>query len=100
MQFCSTMKTQTYLRSDGKGVISYVNGVLLESNSTFTGLPKPSVFASHREQFKFVDSRLTYGQIPGRFKKGENPFFEEAYQRLALDYLLEAKAPNDDCCYV
>ncbi|GAA0158462.1 glycosyltransferase [Lithospermum erythrorhizon] len=80
-----------------KELYPYVNEfVLLESNSTFTGLPKPSVFASHREQFKFVDSRLTYGQIPGRFKKGENPFFEEAYQRLALDYLLKQAGIQDD----
>ncbi|KAK6789167.1 hypothetical protein RDI58_012966 [Solanum bulbocastanum] len=70
--------------------------VLLESNSTFTGLPKPSYFANHRDQFEFVESRLTYGQIPGRFRKGENPFVEEAYQRLALDYLLKQAGIQDD----
>lgn len=70
--------------------------VLIESNSTFTGLPKPLVFNSNREQFKFVESRLTYGQIPGRFRKGENPFIEEAYQRLALDYLLKKAGIQDD----
>lgn len=37
--------------------------VLLESNSTFTGLPKPLVFASNRDKFKFVEPRLTYGTI-------------------------------------
>ncbi|XP_043704627.1 uncharacterized protein LOC122654559 [Telopea speciosissima] len=62
--------------------------VLLESNSTFTGLPKPLVFASHRDQFKFVEPRLTYGTIGGRSRRGENPFIEEAYQRVALDQLL------------
>ncbi|CAI9779370.1 unnamed protein product [Fraxinus pennsylvanica] len=70
--------------------------VLLESNSTFTGLSKPLVFASNREQFKFVESRLTYGKVPGRFRKGENPFIEEAYQRLALDYLLKQAGIQDD----
>ncbi|XP_016432482.2 uncharacterized protein LOC107759123 [Nicotiana tabacum] len=70
--------------------------VLLESNSTFTGLPKPSYFANHRDQFEFVESRLTYGQIPGRFRRGENPFVEEAYQRLALDYLLKQAGIQDD----
>ncbi|XP_060214020.1 uncharacterized protein LOC132641150 isoform X1 [Lycium barbarum] len=70
--------------------------VLIESNSTFTGLPKPSYFASHRDQFEFVESRLTYGQIPGRFRKGENPFVEEAYQRLALDYLLKQAGIQDN----
>lgn len=70
--------------------------ILLESNSTFTGLPKPLVFASHKHEFKFVESRLTYGTIPGRFKKGENPFIEEAYQRVALDQLLKIAGISDD----
>lgn len=70
--------------------------VLLESNSTFTGLPKDLVFAKNRDQFQYVSSRLTYGQIPGRFRKGENPFIEEAYQRLALDYLLKGAGIQDD----
>ncbi|XP_022887636.1 beta-1,4-mannosyl-glycoprotein 4-beta-N-acetylglucosaminyltransferase-like [Olea europaea var. sylvestris] len=70
--------------------------VLLESNSTFTGLSKPLVFAANRQQFKFVESRLSYGQVPGRFRKGENPFIEEAYQRLALDYLLKQAGIQDD----
>ncbi|XP_023743453.1 uncharacterized protein LOC111891611 isoform X2 [Lactuca sativa] len=70
--------------------------VLLESNSTFTGLPKPLVFSGHREQFKFVEPRLTYGMIPGRFHKKENPFVEEAYQRVVLDYLLKKAGIEDD----
>lgn len=70
--------------------------VLLESNSTFTGLPKPLVFASKREQFKFVESRLTYATVGGRFRKGENPFVEEAYQRVALDQLLRKAGISDD----
>ncbi|KAA8533213.1 hypothetical protein F0562_033254 [Nyssa sinensis] len=70
--------------------------VLLESNSTFTGLPKPLDFASNRHRFKFVEPRLTYGKIAGRFRKGENPFVEEAYQRLALDYLLKQAGISDD----
>ncbi|KAK4282325.1 hypothetical protein QN277_013718 [Acacia crassicarpa] len=70
--------------------------VLLESNSTFTGLPKPLVFAGNREKFGFAKSRLTYGVIGGRFKKGENPFVEEAYQRVALDQLLRISGIEDD----
>ena len=68
--------------------------VVLESNSTFTGFPKALVFNSNREQFKFVEPRLTYGTIGGRFKKGENPFVEEAYQRVALDQLLKIAGIN------
>ncbi|XP_057767074.1 uncharacterized protein LOC130987537 [Salvia miltiorrhiza] len=70
--------------------------VLLEANSTFTALPKPLNFALNRDKFKFVEPRLTYGTIGGRFKKGENPFIEEAYQRLALDQLLRIAGIEDD----
>ncbi|KAH7577291.1 hypothetical protein JRO89_XS01G0232300 [Xanthoceras sorbifolium] len=70
--------------------------VVLESNSTFTGLPKPLVLASNRHKFEFVEPRLTYGTIGGRFKKGENPFVEEAYQRAALDQLLKIAGIEDD----
>lgn len=70
--------------------------VLLESNSTFTGLPKPLIFSSNREKFKFIEPRLTYGTIGGRFKKGENPFIEESYQRVALDQLLRIAGIEDD----
>jgi beta-1,4-mannosyl-glycoprotein beta-1,4-N-acetylglucosaminyltransferase len=70
--------------------------VILESNSTFTGLPKPLFFASHRKDFKFVEPRLTYGSIGGRSKRGENPFIEEAYQRVALDVLLRKAGIEDD----
>lgn len=70
--------------------------VILESNSTFTGLVKPLVFARNREKFEFVLPRLTYGTIGGRFVKGENPFVEEAYQRVALDHLLKIAGIEDD----
>ncbi|KAJ0256842.1 Beta-1,4-N-acetylglucosaminyltransferase family protein [Hirschfeldia incana] len=70
--------------------------VLLESNSTFTGLPKPLVFAAHRDEFDFIESRLTYGALGGRFVKGMNPFYEEAYQRVALDQLLRIAGITDD----
>lgn len=80
-----------------KELYPYVTGfVLLESNSTFTGLPKPLTFENNRDQFKFVESRLRYGKIPGRFRRGVNPFIEEAYQRLALDHLLKLAGITDD----
>ncbi|THF99640.1 hypothetical protein TEA_025169 [Camellia sinensis var. sinensis] len=80
-----------------KELYPYITGfVLLESNSTFTGIPKPRVFENNRDQFKFIEPRLTYGKIPGRSRKGENPFIEEAYQRLALDHLLKLAGITDD----
>ncbi|CAA6668229.1 unnamed protein product [Spirodela intermedia] len=69
--------------------------VLLESNSTFTGIPKPLFFSENKEAFSFVKPRLTYGTIAGRFVKGENPFVEESYQRVALDQLLRHAGISD-----
>ncbi|KAF6154461.1 hypothetical protein GIB67_028353 [Kingdonia uniflora] len=45
--------------------------------------------ASRLRVFKFIEPRLTYGTIGGRFKKGENLFVEEAYRQVALDQLQE-----------
>ncbi|XP_071701612.1 uncharacterized protein [Rutidosis leptorrhynchoides] len=70
--------------------------VLLETNSTFTSIPKPHYFKINKKRFDFVEPRLTYGTIGGRFKKGENPFYEEAYQRVALDHLLRIAGIEDD----
>ncbi|KAF4373289.1 uncharacterized protein LOC115701115 isoform X1 [Cannabis sativa] len=70
--------------------------VLLESNSTFTGLPKPLIFSGNRDKFKFIEPRLTYGMLGGRFHRGENPFVEEAYQRVALDQLLRIAGIEED----
>ncbi|XP_010485393.1 PREDICTED: uncharacterized protein LOC104763729 [Camelina sativa] len=71
--------------------------VLLESNSTFTGLSKPLSFADNRDKnFEFADPRLTYGHVGGRFKKGENPFVEESFQRLALDQLIKLAGIKED----
>lgn len=80
-----------------KEVYPYITGfVLLESNSTFTGKPKPLVFDVNRKEFEFVEPRLTYGRINGRARKGENPFVEEAYQRVALDRLIKLAGIADD----
>ncbi|KAI5014635.1 hypothetical protein ZWY2020_056026 [Hordeum vulgare] len=70
--------------------------VLLESNSTFTGVIKPLFFKENRHRFRFAESRLTYGTYGGRFMKGENPFVEESYQRVALDQLLRIARIEDD----
>ena len=70
--------------------------ILLESNSTFTGTEKLLYFANHRDQFKFVEPRLTYGTVRGRSRKGENPFIEEAFQRVALDQLIKIAGISDD----
>ncbi|KAM0946982.1 putative beta-1,4-mannosyl-glycoprotein 4-beta-N-acetylglucosaminyltransferase [Dioscorea sansibarensis] len=69
--------------------------IILESNSTFTGVKKPLFFAENRHLFNSFDSRLTYGTVGGRFMRGENPFVEEAYQRIALDQLIRIAGIRD-----
>ncbi|PWA82081.1 Glycosyl transferase, family 17 [Artemisia annua] len=80
-----------------KEIYPYISQfVLLESNSAFTSIPKPLNFAMNREKFDFIESRLTYRTIGGRFVKGENPFIEEEYQRVAVDHLLRVAGIEDD----
>ena len=62
--------------------------VILESNSTFTGLPKPLNFGNNKDMFQFAESKYLYGMVGGRDLRGLNPFFEESFQRVALDRLL------------
>jgi beta-1,4-mannosyl-glycoprotein beta-1,4-N-acetylglucosaminyltransferase len=62
--------------------------VILESNSTFTGLPKPFVFENNKKMFEFAQSKYLYGMVGGHNLSGLNPFFEEGVQRVELDRLL------------
>lgn len=51
--------------------------VIIESNSTFTGIPKPLYFASNHDRFAFAESQLAYGFFPGRVRQPgshEDPF--------------------------
>ncbi|GLJ52849.1 hypothetical protein SUGI_1125850 [Cryptomeria japonica] len=73
--------------------------VILESNTTFTGLPKPLNFAINRKQYKFAEPKLKYRiyapSLPTSL--GQNPFYEEAIQRVELDKLIrEAGILEDD----
>ncbi|XP_057825765.1 uncharacterized protein LOC131037600 isoform X2 [Cryptomeria japonica] len=72
--------------------------VILESNTTFTGLPKPLNFAINRKKFAFAEAKVKYGTATGwPLSNGQSPFVEEAYQRVVLDRLLkEAGVSKDD----
>eukprot|EP00249_Psilotum_nudum_P005395 c18834_g1_i3 orf=192-1445(-) len=72
--------------------------IVLESNSTFTGLSKPLLFSLNRERFKFAEPNIVYSMIPGRkLEKGENPFVLEALHRSAMDkVLLQAGVQRGD----
>eukprot|EP01018_Ginkgo_biloba_P031137 Gb_23410 [translate_table: standard] len=63
--------------------------VILESDKTFTGLPKPLFFANNRGRFEFADPKVVYGMLPGRqLLPGEDPFVLETEHRVSLDRLL------------
>ena len=71
--------------------------IILESNTTLTGMPKPLYFANNRGRFEFADTRMVYGMSPGRhLSLGENPFVQETEHRSALDRLIREAGIWDD----
>eukprot|EP01018_Ginkgo_biloba_P038649 Gb_21202 [translate_table: standard] len=73
--------------------------VIIESNTTFTGLPKPLLFANNRKtRYKFVEPKIAYRMIPGRqLSVGESPFVLESRQRgIANQVLQSAGIQNGD----
>ncbi|KAL5720203.1 beta-1,4-mannosyl-glycoprotein 4-beta-N-acetylglucosaminyltransferase [Ranunculus cassubicifolius] len=62
--------------------------VILESTTTFTGIPKPLFFAENRERFKFAEEKIVYSVFPGRVGHHEDPFRLESEQRWAMNSLL------------
>ncbi|XP_042001677.1 beta-1,4-mannosyl-glycoprotein 4-beta-N-acetylglucosaminyltransferase-like [Salvia splendens] len=73
--------------------------VILESNATFTGIPKPLFFAENRKRFAFAEGKIAHGLFPGRLAthRSHEPFKVEAQQRLAMNHLLRLAgiAPGD-----
>ncbi|KAJ6857535.1 hypothetical protein NC651_039061 [Populus alba x Populus x berolinensis] len=67
--------------------------VILESNTTFTGIPKPLFFDSNRSRFAFAKEKIVHGVFSGRTAargKNENPFVLEFEQRKAMSGLLRS----------
>lgn len=65
--------------------------VILESNTTFTGIRKPLFFASNRPRFAFAEEKIEHGVFNGRVSvRGsfEDPFVLESQQRGAMNGLL------------
>ncbi|KAH8481673.1 hypothetical protein H0E87_029240 [Populus deltoides] len=67
--------------------------VILESNTTFTGIPKPLFFDSNRSRFAFAKEKIVHGVFSGRIAargKNEDPFVLEFEQRKAMSGLLRS----------
>ncbi|KAJ4708227.1 beta-1,4-mannosyl-glycoprotein 4-beta-N-acetylglucosaminyltransferase [Melia azedarach] len=74
--------------------------VILESNTTFTGKPKPLFFSSNRARYAFAEGKIVHGVHPGRIVppgSNKDPFVLESDQRVAMNQLLyDAGISNDD----
>ncbi|XP_015080796.1 uncharacterized protein LOC107024347 isoform X2 [Solanum pennellii] len=73
--------------------------VILEANTTFTGLPKPLYFSNNRERFAFAEDKIVHGVFPGRIASPalhEDPFKLEGQQRIAMNKLLHAAGIFED----
>ncbi|KAL2479622.1 beta-1 [Abeliophyllum distichum] len=65
--------------------------VILEANTTFTGIPKPLYFAANRNRFAFAEEKIVHGIFPGRiasYGSRDDPFKLESEQRIAMNGLL------------
>lgn len=65
--------------------------VILESNTTFTGIPKPLFFDSDRARFAFAEGKIVHDVFSGRIAargSHEDPFVLESQQRRAMNGLL------------
>uniref|UniRef100_A0A1J3DSF0 Beta-1,4-mannosyl-glycoprotein 4-beta-N-acetylglucosaminyltransferase n=1 Tax=Noccaea caerulescens TaxID=107243 RepID=A0A1J3DSF0_NOCCA len=75
--------------------------VILESKTTFTGIPKPLFFESNKERFSFAKDKIVHRVFPGKKrslsqgKHQEDPFVLEGQQRVAMNSLLRDAGISD-----
>lgn len=63
--------------------------IILESNTTFTGLPKPLYFANNRKRFEFAKQKVVYRMLPGQhLLPQEKAFDRERKHREAMESLM------------
>ncbi|XP_058760044.1 uncharacterized protein LOC131633342 [Vicia villosa] len=66
--------------------------VILESHTTFTGIPKPLFFAKNKERFAFANQKIVHDSFAGRISargSNEDPFELESKQRGAINSLIQ-----------
>ncbi|KAI3771690.1 hypothetical protein L6452_02857 [Arctium lappa] len=71
--------------------------ILLESNTTFTGIPKPLTFALNRERFAFAEEKIVYGFLPGLLASEvpPDPFLIESQHRTVMNELIRQSEISD-----
>ncbi|KAJ6497744.1 glycosyltransferase family 17 protein [Mycena sanguinolenta] len=64
---------------------------IVESNATFTGLPKEAYFAQNRDRFKKFAHKISYRLVPGYpLAPGQSPFEQESTHRAEMTNMLRA----------
>ncbi|ESK93626.1 glycosyl transferase family 17 protein [Moniliophthora roreri MCA 2997] len=63
---------------------------IIESNATFTGLPKERYFDKNRERFSKFGSKISYRYLPGRESDGQDAWNFEAATRDAMSAFIRA----------
>nr|XP_043620947.1 beta-1,4-mannosyl-glycoprotein 4-beta-N-acetylglucosaminyltransferase-like [Erigeron canadensis]XP_043620948.1 beta-1,4-mannosyl-glycoprotein 4-beta-N-acetylglucosaminyltransferase-like [Erigeron canadensis] len=71
--------------------------IILESNMTFTGIPKPLTFALNRERFSFAEEKVVYGFLPVELAPGVHvdPFLIESHHRSIMNELIRQSGISD-----
>ncbi|KAJ6495702.1 glycosyltransferase family 17 protein [Mycena vitilis] len=64
---------------------------IIESNATFTGLPKETSFASNRQRFAKFEKKINYRLVPGYpLAPGQSPFEQESNARNQMTTMLRS----------
>ncbi|CAH1432818.1 unnamed protein product [Lactuca virosa] len=72
--------------------------IILESNMTFTGIPKPLTFALNRHRFAFAEEKIIYGFLPGDVPPSDvhiDPFLIESHHRSIMNELIRRSGISD-----
>lgn len=72
--------------------------IILESNTTFTGIPKPAYFSRNRARFAFAEGRFVYELFPGWSRglaRRSDPFGLELAHRVAMNDLIRRSGISD-----
>jgi beta-1,4-mannosyl-glycoprotein beta-1,4-N-acetylglucosaminyltransferase len=65
--------------------------LILESNATFTGLPKDTFFSKNRSRFSKFEEKIVYGFLPGYSPRaGQTPWDIEAHTRNSMTMLIRS----------
>ncbi|KAJ2931210.1 hypothetical protein H1R20_g5775, partial [Candolleomyces eurysporus] len=69
--------------------------LIVESNATFTGLPKETFFANNRDRFSKFAHKIVYRFLPGyALKSGQSAWDVEAHTRNTVTDLLRSRISN------